>query len=118
MVVNVTIEQQEIISTLLEQHVPKVEVWAYGSRVKGTARPNSDLDVVVFTAAEQWLAVSNLREAFDNSDLPFRVDLFVWDEVPQQFHKNMKANHVVLQEKPGDVSSSGYRVSVQAKNDD
>lgn len=97
--IDVTTEQQQIISTLLESHVPDVSVWAYGSRINGTARSISDLDMVVFTKPEQWLSVSNLREAFDDSDLPFRVDLFVWAEVPEQFHVNMKANHVVLQGK-------------------
>lgn len=104
--IDVTTEQQQIISSLLKLHVPEVDVWAYGSRINGTARPNSDLDMVVFTEAEQWFAVSNLREAFEESDLPFRIDLFVWDEVPEQFHANMQADHVVLQGARDNFSSS------------
>ena len=99
MEIDVTPEQLQIISTLLELHVPDVSVWVYGSRINGTARSSSDLDMVVFTKPEQWLSVSNLREAFDDSDLPFRIDLFVWAEVPEQFHAKIKANYVVLQGK-------------------
>lgn len=97
--IDVATEQQQIISTLLKLDVPDVSVWAYGSRINGSARSSSDLDMVVFTKPEQWLSVSNLREAFGDSDLPFRVDLFIWAEVPEQFHAKIKANYVVLQGK-------------------
>ena len=40
-----------------------------------------------------------LREAFEESDLPFRVDFFVWDEIPEIFHENIKSEYVVFQEK-------------------
>ena len=33
------------------------------------------------------------------SNLPFRVDLFVWDAVPEQFRKQIKRDHVVLVER-------------------
>ena len=64
-------------------------VWAYGSRVKFTAKPHSDLDMVAFASKEQSQAVANLREAFEESYLPFKVGLFVWDEVPEGFHRNI-----------------------------
>ena len=40
--------------------------------------------------------MAELREAFDESSLPFRVDLFVWDDVPQDFRKRIETEHVVL----------------------
>ena len=45
---------------------------------------------------EQNGRVSYLREALEESSLPFRVDLFVWDTVPEQFRKHIEAEHVVL----------------------
>ena len=33
---------------LLAQYLPGVTAWAFGSRVKWTSRPDSDLDLVVF----------------------------------------------------------------------
>ena len=65
--------------------LPDTEVWAYGSQVKGTAWPASDLNLVTFASTGQQEAVSRLREAFDKSALPFRVDLFVWDKVAEEF---------------------------------
>ncbi len=86
-----------LIRELLNRHLPGVEVWAYGSRIKGTAKPWSDLDLVVFADPSQQNAVGELREAFEESDLPFRVDLFVWDELPASFKENINENHLLLQ---------------------
>ena len=40
--------------------------------------------------------MGHLREAFEESDLPFRVDLFVWDRIPEQFKAQIEAEHVEL----------------------
>ena len=88
--------QRKTVLALLERHLPNTAAWAYGSRAKWTARPQSDLDMVVFATPEQNGQVSHLREAFEESNLPFRVDLFVWDAVPEKFRKQIEAEHVVL----------------------
>ena len=107
--IDITAEQRKTVLALLARHLPNTTAWVYGSRVKWTARPESDLDLVVFATPEQAGRVSDLREAFEESNLPFRVDLFVWDTVPQQFRKAIEAEHVVLvkKEEPGVVG--GWR---------
>lgn len=97
-VIDATPSQCQLIVDLLGHYLPDTTLWAYGSRVKGTATASSDLDMVAFAKPGQKMAVGNLKEAFEESDLPFRVDLFVWSEVPEQFRKNIEAEHVVLQE--------------------
>ena len=94
-------KHRAMIRALLARHLPGTEVWAYGSRVRGTARPWSDLDLVAFAGPAQKNAVAELREAFEESDLPFRVDLFMWDEIPDSFKQNIEKERVVLQEKEG-----------------
>ena len=94
--IDITSDQRKTLLTLLERYLPNTEAWVYGSRVKWTSRPQSDLDLVVFAAPEQARRVSDLREAFEESNLPFRVDLFVWDSVPEQFRKQIETEHVVL----------------------
>ena len=90
--------------------LPDTEVWAYGSRVKGAARPASDLDLVTFASASQKEAVSRLRESFDESALPFRVALFIWDKVLQEFRKNIEEVGVVVQkEKTGCELPKGWQ---------
>lgn len=93
---DVTPNQRRILLDLLNDYLPGVTVWAYGSRIKGTARPQSDLDLVVFASAEHKRSVAALKEALEESQLPFRVDLFVWDEIPAQFRDNIQQAHVVL----------------------
>ena len=103
-------DQHREIARLLQRYLPDTEVWAYGSRVKGTARPASDLDLAAFASAGQKEAVSRLREAFDESALPFRVDLFVWDKVPDEFRKNIEEARVVVQkEKTGCELPDGWQ---------
>jgi type I restriction enzyme S subunit len=95
--IDISADQKIIILDLLNRYLPNTMVWVYGSRIKGTARPSSDLDMVTFTTTDQRTSVEDLKEAFEESDLPFRVDLFTWDEVPAQFHKNIKEVYVVIQ---------------------
>ena len=91
-------QQLRLVQDLLAAHLSGVEVWAYGSRVRGTARRYSDLDMVAFTEPVHSAQLNILQEAFEESDLPFRVDLFSWPETPASFHPQIKANYVVLQE--------------------
>ena len=97
--IDITADQRKTLLALLKRHLPNTTAWVYGSRVKWTSRPQSDLDLVVFTKPEQERRVSELREAFEESHLPFRVDLFIWDAVPEQFRKQIETDHVALVER-------------------
>ena len=94
--IDITTEQRRIVLSLLARFLPRSESWVYGSRAKWTSGPKSDLDLVVFAEPDQGRKVSDLRTAFEESNLPFRVDLFVWNEVPEQFRQQIEADHVVL----------------------
>ena len=110
--IDITAAQHKTLLALLERYLPDAAAWVYGSRVKWTSRPQSDLDLVVFAAPEQERRVSDLREAFEESSLPFRVDLFVWDDVPEQFRKQIEAEHVVLAEKKERGVADGWQGGV------
>ena len=94
--IDLTAEQRKTVLALLERYLPNTTAWVYGSRAKWSSRPQSDLDMVVFTTLEQNSRVSNLREAFEESNLPFRVDLFVWNDVPELMQKKIEDDHVVV----------------------
>ena len=94
--IDISATQRNTVLSLLKRHLPGTETWVYGSRIKWTARPQSDLDLVVFATPEHRRRIGALREAFEESDLPFRVDLFVWDEVPEEFRQEIESEHVVL----------------------
>ncbi|MCY4005628.1 MAG: nucleotidyltransferase domain-containing protein [Rhodobacteraceae bacterium] len=95
-VIDITSEQRETLIALLSRHLPNTEVWVYGSRITGTSRAASDLDMVVFATPGQLRKVSDLRESFEESNMPFRVDLFVWDDLPDNFREQIEREHVVL----------------------
>ena len=94
--IDLTSEQHDTVLELLHEHLPNTTAWAYGSRVKWTSRPNSDLDMVVFSTPEQSRQVAELQTAFEESSLPFRVDLFVWDTVADIFRERIKSSYMVL----------------------
>ena len=106
--IDITAEERGVVLELLEQYLPGTPAWAYGSRVQWTSRPQSDLDLVVFATPEQGSRVGTLREAFEESNLPFRVDLFVWDAVPEAFRQQIEAEHVVLRQQEKQYATDGW----------
>ncbi len=89
-------EQYETILALFDLYFPNTAVWAFGSRAKRNSHLKSDLDLVVFAKANQWMQVELLREEFEEGDLPFRVDLLIWNELPKALRENIEDEHVVL----------------------
>lgn len=105
---DITSEQHKTLVDLLRQYIPGIAVWAYGSRVQHTSRRNSDLDLVAFPSAGQRPAVSELKDALDESNLPFLVDLHVWDEIPERFREVIRKEYVVLQEQEDVLKDIGH----------
>ena len=85
---------------LVATHLPDEEVWAYGSRVTGTAHDTSDLDLVVRHPADlkarQSSAFWELKDALSESNLPLLVELFDWARLPPAFWDNIAEQHAVL----------------------
>lgn len=95
---DITPEQRETLLALLGRFLPGVTVWAHGSRVQGKARRYSDLDLVAFVTPEQRTRAEELKEALEESDLPFPVDLLIWDELPERYRSNIEERYLVVQE--------------------
>ncbi|WP_428121714.1 restriction endonuclease subunit S [Candidatus Poriferisodalis sp.] len=91
-------EHLAAVSALLARFVPGYEVRAYGSRVKWTTGLNSDLDLVVIGDEHMNpLQLLELREAFEESYLPFSVDVLEWYSIAENFREEISRDHVVLQ---------------------
>ncbi|MCK9450611.1 MAG: nucleotidyltransferase domain-containing protein [Bacteroidales bacterium] len=76
-----------------------IEVWAYGSRVSGSAHEGSDLDLVVRSQSLDKLPADiymELSEKIKYSNIPILVQLFVWARLPESFRQNIEAQHEVL----------------------
>jgi len=87
----------EVVRILHEQ-VPALDVWAFGSRARRTAKPYSDLDLALITreplSLAQWAAIT---DAFELSDLPVRVDIVDWAGASETFRKLIKQDMVLVQ---------------------
>lgn len=86
------------VERILKDVVPEFEVWAFGSRVSGNAKPYSDLDLTIMTNEPLSLTrFASIKEAFDESDLSIRVDLVDWAATTPEFQRIILRHKVVVQ---------------------
>lgn len=91
-------EDLEVIKGILKQWVPDCEVRAYGSRVKGTARKYSDLDLeIICKKPLEDNRIDALREAFALSDLPMIVDVQDQARISLEFRQVIDQHYETLQ---------------------
>lgn len=75
---------QQIVVDVVHQYAPAAKIYAFGSRTHGKAKPYSDLDLLICTPQPlSPLSRASLRMAFEESDLPMRVDWLQWHEAPE-----------------------------------
>ena len=86
------------VKRLLAAHVPECEVRAFGSRVSGGARPYSDLDLaLVGTERMPIQRLFRLKEAFQDSTLPIRVDVIDWQAASAGFREAVGSRYELIQ---------------------
>ena len=87
----------ETVQRILHEHVPALDVRAFGSRVAWRARETSDLDLALMTDEPLTVArMADLRAAFTNADLPFRVDIVDWANTSESFRRIVETEYVAL----------------------
>ncbi len=97
------------LEALLREHLPNVEVWAYGSRVTGESHDGSDLDLVLRGPNCDEVDMDGLvdfTEAVEMSTIPFIVEARDWARIPKYFHETILKNYVVLVDRGGDARMS------------
>lgn len=78
----------QIVKSILQRHLPEREVWVFGSRASGTAKKFSDLDLAVIGSLPLTLGqLALLEHDFDESELPFKVDLVDWAAINGSFRE-------------------------------
>lgn len=86
-----------IVKAIFETYLPGVPVWVFGSRIHGSAKPYSDLDLVI--VGEEKIPQRlyyQIMDAFEESELPFRVDVLDWHRINQSFRELIQKQYVVL----------------------
>lgn len=80
------------IKKILRKYLPDIEVRAFGSRIMGTAKKYSDLDLVLIGENSIDLKVlMQLKDDFEESDIPFRVEIIDWHRTAEEFKKIIEA---------------------------
>ena len=92
-------EKQEIIK-IVKKCCPQSKLIAFGSRISGTARDGSDLDLAVefYVNDSRTLNYFNpIKNELSDSSLPYFVDLHSWNKLPKNMQDNiLNSNHEVL----------------------
>ena len=80
----------------------------FGSRATGSHRPDSDLDICLKAKSGNisLLELGSLREQFELSSLPFRVDLVDYGDLNAQFKAIVDSQGMVTRDRTG-VWSTG-----------
>jgi predicted nucleotidyltransferase len=98
--VNIDIEQKhlKIIQSILKQHLSNnIKVWVFGSRAKKNAREFSDVDLVLEAKAPVPIQLlADLASDFEESDLPYKVDLIDWTSTSESFKEVISEQRVLL----------------------
>jgi predicted nucleotidyltransferase len=97
MELDVRIDHLEIVKAILHQHIPERAVWAFGSRIKSTARKTSDLDLVIIGETPlSFETLAAIRDAFSDSNIPYKVDVLDWVTIPDSFREEILKAHLLL----------------------
>ena len=98
--IDVSPNHLDIVLCILAKYVPECEVRVFGSRFTGTAKLYSDLDIALVGHEKlDWRVMAAIKEEFQESELPFRVDILDWYNTSAEFRKV--------------IAESGYKVMVQ-----
>ena len=87
-------DQRATVEEILQNHAPRpCRVWAFGSRARDSAKPYSDLDLAIDAGRALTLAeAGDLAWAFEDSDLPWRVDLLDLAACSDAFRREIESH--------------------------
>lgn len=88
----------EIVRSILRRNLPEdASVWVFGSRAQGKARRGADLDLALDAGRPLSKSESYaLADAFEQSDLPYTVDVVDLRTVTESFKAIIEAEKVLL----------------------
>jgi predicted nucleotidyltransferase len=83
---------EDIVQEILKPY--PYEFYAFGSRVKGTNRKFSDLDLC-YMVDIPFRDLRKITQAFEDSTLPFKVDIVNYSRCNKSFQEHLK-NEIIL----------------------
>jgi uncharacterized protein len=82
----VTDAHMQVIFKSIKVHLPNAKVYAFGSRVSGTPRQYSDLDIALDNGQSIDISdIAKIKETLENTDLPIQVDMVDYHSISESF---------------------------------
>jgi len=87
-----------LVKKILKDHVPGREVRVFGSRATAQIKPYSDLDLVIMGSVKCCpKRLYALKDAFEESNLPFQVNVLDWNAISPSFRAVIEKKYSVIQ---------------------
>ncbi|MFH1452921.1 MAG: nucleotidyltransferase domain-containing protein [Armatimonadota bacterium] len=98
--INISASHLEIVKKILQKHVPECEVRVFGSRLNENIKSYADLDLAIVGKEKLPIdKIYSLKEDFQESDLPFRVDVLDWNAISLEFKSVIEKGYEILQKR-------------------
>jgi predicted nucleotidyltransferase len=91
--IDISDEHLKLVQDILKKYPYKFYV--FGSRSKQQAKKFSDLDLCYFDNIDSRI-LSNIEEDFEESDLPYKVDIINFNDCSEDFKAIIKKDMVHL----------------------
>ena len=85
-----------LVKRVLRQHVNDQKAYVFGSRAQGSALKFSDVDICLVGEELTFIQMSNLKDAFSESDLPYFVDVIQKDAISASFYTQIESDFIEL----------------------
>ena len=105
--VDIRADHLEIVRDILSAHLPAgFQFWVFGSRATWTTKDSSDLDLAVAGPSRlDHRTMADLEIAFEESDLPYTVDVVDLNAISPEFREIVKSQKVLLLPNRGRLST-------------
>ena len=105
--IDIRADHLRIVQDVLRRHLPDdVKVWVFGSRATWATKDSSDLDLAVEGDSQvPARSLFALESAFDDSDLPYAVDIVDIKRIAERFQRIVMEQRVRL---PGLAGTSRH----------
>ena len=96
--VDIRPDHLKVVEDILCVHLPsETKIWVFGNRAAWVAKGTSDLDLAIEGKTPFDLKVTSvLQNAFENSELPYTVDVMDINRVSNSFKQIIEAQKIPL----------------------
>ena len=90
MTLNLETRHLNMVREILRRHAPRAQACVFGSRAGVRAKPHSDLDLLLREDGPiEPRRFAVLCAEFEDSDLPFRVDVLDYHQIDPEFARRI-----------------------------